>query len=310
MVFAALSPWRYQPHPEVWLLVAAVAGGYWYALTRIGPKVVRPGEPVATRRQVAWFSAGVAIMWLASDWPVHDVGEQALYSVHMLQHMALTYFMPPMLLLGTPTWLMRLIVGDGRVYRAVQFLAKPVVAGVLFNLAVMITHIPGVVNASVTGPPVVHYSLHVMVVVLSLLMWMCVCGPLPELRIGTAGQMVYLFAQSIVPTVPAGWLIFAEGAVYKVYDRPDRLWGISVTTDQQMAGLIMKVGGSIFLWSIVAWLFFARFAKGWADDNTYRRVRRIPDAEITGNDEQTLTYAEVERAFSDHAPADEPTTSA
>ena len=109
-------------------------------------------------------------------------------------------------------------------------------------------------------------------------------------------------------TVPAGWLTFAEGAVYDAYDTVDRFWGISVTADQQMAGLIMKVGGSIFLWSIVAGLFFGRFAKGWAEANTYRRVRTIPDAEITGNDEQALTYADVERAF-DAVPAPaEPTT--
>src|SRR5215211_936149 len=132
MTLAAADPWRFQAHVEVWLLVAVVAGGYWYAITRIGPKAVPVGEPIVTRRQVLWFSAAVLTLWVASDWPVHDVGERGLYSVHMLQHMALSYFMPPMILLGTPTWLMRLVVGDGKVYRAVQFLAKPVVAAVLF----------------------------------------------------------------------------------------------------------------------------------------------------------------------------------
>ena len=66
-----------------------------------------------------------------------------------------------------------------------RWLCKPVVAGVLFNLAVIVTHIPGVVNASVTSDsPVLHYSLHVMVVVTALLMWMPVCGPFRELQHG------------------------------------------------------------------------------------------------------------------------------
>ena len=82
-----------------------------------------------------------------------------------------------------------MLVGDGRLYAVVRWLCKPVVAGVLFNLAVMVTHIPGVVNASVTSDrPFLHYGLHVMVVVTGLLMWMPVCGPFRELRMGIRGH--------------------------------------------------------------------------------------------------------------------------
>ena len=42
-----------------------------------------------------------------------------------------------------------------------------------------------------------------------------------------------------VPTVPGAWLTFAEGVVYSAYDIPVRVWGISVTSDQQVAGLLM-----------------------------------------------------------------------
>ena len=96
----------------------------------------------------------------------------------------------------------------------------------IFNLAVMVTHIPGVVNASVTSDERrLHYWLHVMVVLAALLMWMPVCGPFRELQMGTGGKMIYLFLMSVVPTVPAAWLTFAEGAVYKAYDNPVRRVG-------------------------------------------------------------------------------------
>ena len=50
-----------------------------------------------------------------------------------------------------------------------------------------------------------HYSLHVMVVVTSLLMWMPVCGPFPELQMGTGGKMIYLFlSRSCRPCRPPG----------------------------------------------------------------------------------------------------------
>jgi putative membrane protein len=37
------------------------------------------------------------------------------------------------------------------------------------------------------------------------------------------------------------------------------VWGLSVTTDQQLAGAIMKLGGSIFLWTVIVVIFFRRF---------------------------------------------------
>ena len=66
----------------------------------------------------------------------------------MLQHMMLRYFLPPLALLATPEWLLRMLVGNGRLYRVLRWFCQPVVAGVMFNVAVMVTHIPGVVDAS------------------------------------------------------------------------------------------------------------------------------------------------------------------
>ena len=82
----------------------------------IGPHAVPPGQPVVTKRNVRCFIAAMVLLWAASDWPIHDIGEQYLYSVHMLQHMMLAYFMPPLALLATPEWLLRVLVGNGRGY--------------------------------------------------------------------------------------------------------------------------------------------------------------------------------------------------
>jgi hypothetical protein len=46
-----MNPWRFQPHPEVWLLVASIVGLAIYAVRVIGPKVVRDGSPIVSRRQ-------------------------------------------------------------------------------------------------------------------------------------------------------------------------------------------------------------------------------------------------------------------
>jgi putative membrane protein len=57
--------------------------------------------------------------------------------------------------------------------------------------------------------------------------------------------------------------------VYKHYDIAVRVWGLSVTTDQQLAGAIMKTGGSIYLWTIVVVIFFRRFIGNFFTESNY-----------------------------------------
>ena len=292
-----VDPWRYQLHLEVWLLTAFLIGSYIYVVRVLGPRAVPAGEPIVTRRQLTCFIAGILIMFLSTDWPMHDIAEEYLYSVHMSQHMALTYFMPPLVVLATPEWFVRTLVGNGRAYRALRFFTFPVRAGLLFNLGVVISHIPGVVNASVSNGPL-HYFVHVLLVLTSILMWMPVCGPLKELQMAPMPKMIYLFLNSVVATIPAGWLTFAEGVVYKHYNIPTRVWGVSVSNDQQIAGAIMKLGGSIFLWTIIVAMFVKHFVKTFRDENKDDYVRK----------EEVLTTADVERAFEATPPAEEPTS--
>jgi putative membrane protein len=281
----------WQPHPEVWLLVAAVIGLGLYAARVIGPKVVHDASPIVTRHQAVAFWAGVAVLWLAADWPMHDVGERYLYSVHMFQHLLLTFAVAPLFLLATPTWLARLVVGGGWFgARALRVLCRPVVAGVVFNAVLVLTHWPTIVDLAVESGPA-HFLIHLVVVASALLMWMPVCGPLPEYRLSAPGQMVYLFLMSIVPTVPAAWLTFANGVVYHVYDRPDRLFGISVTDDQQIAGLTMKLLGGMFLWTIIAILFF-RWAA--AEERQDAGAVRVKQSTVDGPDDDVLTWDQVQ----------------
>lgn len=307
MVAAATfaDPWRFEPNVEVYVLVAFLVGAYTYMVRVIGPSAVAPGEPVVTQRQRLSFISAMLVLFVASTWPIHQIGENYLYCVHMVQHMMLSYFLPPLVLFATPEWLLRVLVGKGTGYRVLKFFTYPVIAGVIFNAEVMILHVPGVVNASTTNGPL-HFTLHLTVVLAATLMWMPVVGPFRELHMTYPGKMIYLFLQSVVPTVPAAWLTFADGAVYRHYgEQPVRVWGLSVADDQQFAGVIMKIGGGFFLWGIVIYMFFQRFGREDRDVNTYRRGGTMPTAEITGTEEFPLTYRDVTEAFErSEAPSD------
>ena len=238
------------------MLIAGIVALGIYVVRVIEPTAVAAGSPAVTVAQKRWFIAGVAVLWLASDWPIHDIAEDYLYSVHMVQHLLLTLVMPPMFLLATPEWLARLILGKGSFNRFLHRIARPVPAALLFNVLTALTHWAFIVNNSVEHGWL-HYSLHTTLVTAALITWMPVCGPLPELRISYLNRGIYLFLMSIIPTIPGAWLTVSSGVLYQVYNRPERLWGVDVLNDQQAAGIMMKIGGGTYLWALILLTFIA-----------------------------------------------------
>ncbi len=294
---AAINPWAFKPHPEVWFLIAAMVGLGGYAVKVIGPKVVSAGEPVVTRTQKRAFIAAVALLWLAADWPMHDISEKYLYSLHMIQHLIITFVVPPLLLVAMPEWLARLLVFEGGwTSRLLRRLTHPVVAGLIFNAMAALIHWTAIVNFSSENGPF-HYMVHLTIFFASMLMWTPVIGPLEELRLSPIGKTIYLFIMSLIPTIPAAWLTFATGVVYSAYDTPERAWGISVASDQQGAGAIMKVLGGMYLWAWIAVLFFKHTSKLTDDDRGKRRYKGIV------GDDGELTFEQVQDEFDKTTPA-------
>jgi putative membrane protein len=257
----------FQPHVEVWLLVASIAALGIYAAKVVQPKAVAAGHAPISRRQVAWFWSALFVLWMATDYPLHDLAEERLYSLHMVQHALLTVVVPPMFLLSIPEWLARLMLGDGWLKRFVYFWARPMRAVGVNLLLVALSHWAWAVNTSI-DVAAVHYAMHTVLVASFFFVWTSICGPLPELRSTPPVKIVTLFLVSIIPTIPSGFLVAAEGALYSGYDRAIRLWGLTVVEDQQLAGVVMKVVTGFYLWGIIAVIFFR-----WATSQRGERVR-------------------------------------
>jgi putative membrane protein len=158
--------------------------------------------------------------------------------------------------MGMPKWLLRRLLAPRPLFRAVRFLTKPVVAFLAFNGVFVLLHWPALMNETLRSEPV-HFTVHLAVLLTALMMWWPIVDPLPELsRLSAPAKMFYLFLQSILPTVPASFLTFAHRPIYTFYESVPRLWGMSVVTDQMVAGLIMKIAGGFLLWGIIAVMFF------------------------------------------------------
>jgi putative membrane protein len=298
-VTVSLGDIGWQPHPEVWLLVAGLLAMAGYVVKVLEPKAVAAGYPRLTPRQRLWFGLAVVGLWAASDWPVHDVAERYLYAVHMFQHLFISMLVPAMFLLALPVWLFDLLLPEGSTaYRLLARGVRPVVAGLLFNGLTLFLHWPKLVQLSADSGAM-HFSLHLAVFLAGLLMWMPVLSPVPAWRLPPIGQCIYLFMMSIVPTVPGGWLVFADTVVYRHYDTPQRLWGIDALTDQQAAGVVMKLVGGFFLWAVIVTIFSKWAAAEARQDEVDRRARRISAP-------TDLTYEHVAEDFSRTAAPREP----
>lgn len=253
------SPWTWHAHPEAWALVAVLAVAYAAAARRLGPRRVGPGERPVTRAQASLFAAGLASLWLGADWPIHDLAEDFLLSAHMVQHTLFTLAAVPLLFLGTPPWMLRALLPPP-VLRALRAVGRPLPALLLFNGVLVFSHWPVVVNGALRSEPA-HFGVHVLLFASAVVMWTPVLSPLLELpALSYPGRMLFLFLQSLVPTVPASFLTFGNSPLYSFYEHVPRIWGLSALDDQQIAGLVMKIVGGLILWTAIAVLFFKWFS--------------------------------------------------
>jgi putative membrane protein len=251
----------WSPHPLIWLTTGGLLFWYVWAVTVLGPRRAPEGRPIATTGQKAAFLLGVLALWVGEEWPLHELAEQYLFSAHMVQHIIFAFVVPPLLLLGLPAWLLRSLLGTGTRFRIVRFLTKPLIAMLLFNAAIVAMHWPPIVNLQ-SESAAFHLLFHGALIGAGLLMWSVVVGPLPELnRLSDPAKMLYLFLQSIVPTVPSSFLTFADTPLYDSYAEAPRIWALSAATDQMIAGLIMKIVGGLLLWTVIAVMFFRWNAK-------------------------------------------------
>ncbi|MGH2820675.1 MAG: cytochrome c oxidase assembly protein, partial [Actinomycetota bacterium] len=194
--------WHY--HPDALAMLIVLVGAFLVTSHVLGPRVA-PDAPPNARHYFCYLS-GVFALWLGADWPLHELAEGYLYSAHMIQHLLFTFIAPPLLLLGLPKWLLRSALDAVGLEGALRALTRPLVALILFNVTIAVTHWPALVDASLRSEPL-HFGVHLALVCTSLLMWWPVVDPLPEMsRLSEPGKMLYLFLQSVLPTVPASFL--------------------------------------------------------------------------------------------------------
>ncbi len=249
-----LTQWNWQP--SIILGTVVIIALYLYA---VGPLRVkyRLGEPVKTSQAVA-FLLGVNSIFLVLFSPLDRLGDDYLFSAHMLQHLVLTIVGPPLMLVGMPDWLIKPVLRNRLILRVAKFLTNPFVAFTLYNVDFWLWHAPPLYDATLVNE-FLHVQEHMIFIVLSLIYWWPVFSPLKEglPRLSIGGQILYIFLGGM-PTVALGAGLTFAPPLYTPYIYAPRVWGISPAMDQQLGGLIMWVPANI-AYIIVASVLFLRW---------------------------------------------------
>jgi putative membrane protein len=198
---------------------------------------------------------------------VHDLSDYYLFSAHMIQHLLLAFAMPPLLLYGTPAFMLRpLIVEYPRLLRLGRFLTRPSSAFAVFNLVLVAWHLPPAYNLAMTHHPV-HIVQHLMIMAASVVLWWPVLSPLPELpRAPYPIQLLYLFVVGLPMVVVSIFITMADTLLYPYYGAAPRVWpAVSAHADQHLGGLIMWIPGGLVFLCAISVVFFRWQAAGGED---------------------------------------------
>ncbi|MDH5372840.1 MAG: cytochrome c oxidase assembly protein [Acidimicrobiia bacterium] len=244
--------WTFRAYPGIWLTVALLVGGYAVAVRR------HTDTEGHTARHTVFFAAGVAVFWIASDWPLGTLGAGYLASAHMLQFVLYVLVAAPLLWLGTPEWMARRILSATGIYRPGRSLRRfPLLMGVIFNFTLVVTHTPIAVD-NLRSSQFGSFAMDAVWLIAGLALWAPIVGSIREFTERSyPARMLYLFfTTGVVTILPASFLTFAKLPLYRTYELAPRVFGMTAIDDQQIAGLIMKLSAVPIVWPVLAGMMY------------------------------------------------------
>lgn len=224
------------------------------------------GSGPSTGQRALFFSALTLIFLSLNGW-LHDLSDYYLFSAHMVQHLVLTLVAPPLLIMGTPGWMLRPALKWRVIGPVARWVTPAARCFLIFNVVLATWHLPPVYGLAMAHHNV-HIVQHLCFMVAATLMWWPILSPLPELpRLSYPLQMLYLFLLSVPMSLIAICIGYADHILYPAYSAAPRIWGISPLQDQMIGALIMWVPGGLFFFAIISVVFFRWQANAGDEDS-------------------------------------------
>ncbi len=204
------------------------------------------------------FLLGLAVIWVAIASPLDGFAD-ALLSAHMVEHLLLMSFAPPLLVLGCPVVpLLRGLPRGVTIYllgplmrmKALRslghFMIVPLVAWLAMNLVFLGWHVPAAYDFALEHEHW-HDFEHICFLGTSILFWWPLIRPWPMREDYHFGWLMlpYLVMADIVNTALSAFLVFCDRPVYGYYLKETNAFNVSPLSDQRAGAVVMWVIGSL-----------------------------------------------------------------
>jgi putative membrane protein len=228
-------------------------------------------------RQALFFTGSMTLLFIAVISPVDRLGEEYLFSAHMVQHILLGDLAPLLLLLALSRVIMRpatrRLMG---LERRLGRLAHPATFIAVWLIGIYVWHIPALYNGALEHPAL-HALEHATFFTAGCLLWWPLIQPVPMRRPleGTMG-LAYIFAAKMTLGVLGLYLTWSTSVAFDYYNHVPRIWGLTALEDQNVGGAIMMVEQALVLLAVFFLLFVKMLSQS---EESERRRERLEDAQ-------------------------------
>ena len=266
--------WAWRAYPGVWLFIAALGAAYVLLLRAESRGARRRGEAGVETWRIGLFAGGLVLLWVSLDWPLGAMAAGYLATANAAQDLLVTLGAAPLMLLGLPPSRDRQRQPASLLIRARGILGQPIIAAAVFGVALMVTHLPDVVDA-LRPHAAGSFAITSAWLLSAVVLWTPLAGPLAgRHRLPYFGALVYLAVPFVFPKIAGAFFVFADRPLYEVYTSAPRVFDdVSAMQDQHVAGFVMWVIGSLMVVAALGALF-----RRWYTED--RRMAAPPSLEI------------------------------
>jgi putative membrane protein len=237
-----VDPHSWSLHWDVLLAIGVLAAGYFSSQRQ---------WPADVRRRAA-FDLAIILLLAVYVTPLHTIALHYLLSVHLLQNVVTAEWAPALVVFALAPSLARELERP----TAIRVLTHPLVALPLWLATYFVWHIPPIYDAALRQSGWLLNLEHLTYFSAGVLMW----WPVVHGRYSDGIKALYLFG-AFVLAAPLGLLLaLLPRPIYDFYKDAPQLWGLSDTTDQQIAGVTMVVEQAVVFFAVFAY-FFMRFLR-------------------------------------------------
>jgi len=273
-------------HNEPLLLLCLLGAGWMYAVG-VGPlraRLAPAGTPFPKAKAAAFF-AGLIFNYLAVGSPLDQFGEDYLFCVHMVQHLIIVYITPPLMLWGTPWWLVDAVLARRGIKKVAQCLFHPAVGCTAFVVTFAMWHLPELYEAALRNRPI-HILEHLIIFGTAVQMWWLYLSPsriIPPCNYPVRIVAAFLLMAAHMPIL--GLLAFSDDPLYRTYELAPRIEytlpgthillipKMSAADDQRVGAAIMEMSAAVVSVGLLGFSFW-----GWMKDDDRRNGKARPAA--------------------------------